>query len=341
MRPTSIELFAGAGGLALGLELSGFCHLALIEKDKNAASTLKKNRPNWNVLNEDVAKVAARNLEEEFQIAKGELDLLSGGAPCQSFSYAGKKLGLEDVRGTMFYHYATFLRKLQPKTFLFENVKGLLNHDKKRTYQTILNVFDEVGYSVGWKVLNAWSYGAPQKRERLITIGVRKDLTDKIQFNFPKPHAYKPVLKDIKLDVNPGKDECAFYSQAKANVFKLVPQGGWWKHIDPEIAKAYMKGSWQLTMGGGCTGFLRRLSLDEPALTVMTSPNMKMTDRCHPLETRPLSYRENARLQTFPDDWEFCGGLVEKYKQIGNAVPVSLAKEIGVALIEALSNEPD
>ena len=111
----SIELFAGAGGLALGLEQAGFGHIGLVEFDRYAAATLKRNRPHWNVLCEDVAEVASRDLEREFNIGKYELDLLSGGAPCQSFSYAGKRLGLEDVRGTMFYHYAAFLHRLQSK----------------------------------------------------------------------------------------------------------------------------------------------------------------------------------------------------------------------------------
>lgn len=154
----SIELFAGAGGLALGLELAGFEHIGLVEFNEAAAQTLKKNRPNWNVLCEDVEKVASRDLEKEFNIGKGELDLLSGGAPCQSFSYAGKRLGLEDVRGTMFYHYATFLKKLQPKMFLFENVKGLLTHDNGKTYKTICDIFEQEGYFVTHKMLNAVDY---------------------------------------------------------------------------------------------------------------------------------------------------------------------------------------
>jgi len=330
----SIELFAGAGGLALGLELAGFEHIGLVEFDRAAADTLCTNRPEWNVLCEDVAEVAKRNLEKEFSIRKGELDLLSGGAPCQSFSYAGKRLGLEDVRGTMFYHYATFLHKLQPKMFLFENVKGLLTHDQGRTYQTILDIFEDEGYTTVHTVLNAWDYGVPQKRERLITIGVRNDLINKIIFNYPKPHDYKPVVRDVKLDVNPTKEECTFYSEYKRKIFELVPPGGYWRDIDPEIAKEYMKGSWYL--GGGKTGMLRRIGLDEPSLTVLTSPAMKQTDRCHPLEVRPFTYRENARFQTFPDDWDFCGKLSEKYKQVGNAVPVLLAKDIGLEIVKAL-----
>lgn len=330
----SIELFAGAGGLALGLEQAGFEHIGLVEFNEPAANTLKQNRRSWNVLCEDIQKVAERDLETEFSIKKGELDLLSGGAPCQSFSYAGKRLGLQDVRGTMFYHYATFLHKLQPKMFLFENVRGLVSHDGGRTYQTILNIFEDEGYTTVHKILNAWDYGVPQKRERLITIGIRNDLLEKAHFEFPAPHDYKPVVRDIKLDVNPDAEHCARYSKKKEEVFALVPPGGYWRDIDPAIAKEYMKTCWD--MGGGRTGILRRIGLDEPSLTVLTNPGMKQTDRCHPLEVRPFSVRENARLQSFPDDWEFCGSLAEQYKQVGNAVPVNLAKEIGDQVMKTL-----
>lgn len=330
----SIELFAGAGGLALGLEQAGFEHIGLVEIDRYACETLSTNRPEWNILCEDVEEVSQRNLEKEFNIKKGELDLLSGGAPCQSFSYAGKRLGIEDVRGTMFYHYATFLHKLQPKMFLFENVRGLLSHDKGKTYRTILDIFEDEGYEIFYKVLNAWDFGVPQKRERLITVGIRNDLYPEVFFEYPKPHKYKPLLRDVKLDCNPDSTQCAKYSEYKARVFSLVPPGGCWRNIDPEIAKEYMKSCWN--MEGGRTGILRRMSLDEPSLTVLTNPGMKQTDRCHPLEVRPFSYRENARFQTFPDDWIFCGRLSDKYKQVGNAVPVKLAEEIGKQLIKSL-----
>ena len=133
---TSIELFAGAGGLALGIEKAGFDTIGLIELDKDAADTLKCNRPGWRVIHDDIANLSCLDLKAYFGLAEGQLDLLSGGAPCQSFSYAGKRLGLEDARGTLFYHYAKFLEQLQPKMFLFENVRGLLTHDKGRTYPT-------------------------------------------------------------------------------------------------------------------------------------------------------------------------------------------------------------
>lgn len=293
------------------------------------------NRSNWNVICDDIANISCLNLEEYFGIRKGELDLLSGGAPCQAFSYAGKRLGLEDARGTLFYHYAMFLEKLQPKMFLFENVKGLLTHDKGRTYKTMIGIFEKSGYTIGEsqiKVLNAWDYGVAQKRERLITIGIRNDLAEKIKFSFPEPHEYKPVLRDILLDCP--QSEGAAYSAHKKKIFELVPPGGYWKDIPEDIAKGYMKSCWN--MGGGRTGILRRLSLEEPSLTVLTSPSQKQTDRCHPLEERPFTIRENARCQSFPDDWQFCGSVGQQYKQVGNAVPVNLAYEIGVKIREGL-----
>lgn len=329
---TSIELFAGAGGLALGVEKAGFNTLGLIEFDKDAADTLKKNRPNWNVVNDDIANISCLDLEKYFSIKKGELDLLSGGAPCQAFSYAGKRLGLEDARGTLFYHYALFLEKLQPKMFLFENVRGLLTHDHGKTYSTMLDIFTRAGYTIDKQVLNAWNYGVPQKRERLITIGIRNDLVGKTEYRFPKAHSYKPVLRDVLLDCPDGPG--VPYGEKKRKIFELVPAGGYWRDIDPAIAKEYMKSCWD--MEGGRTGILRRMSLDEPSLTVLTSPSQKQTERCHPLEARPFTVRENARCQTFPDDWEFCGNVSAQYKQVGNAVPVNLAYDIAKEIVHSL-----
>jgi DNA (cytosine-5)-methyltransferase 1 len=329
----SIELFAGAGGLALGVERAGFDHIGLIEFDKAASETLKKNRPEWNVIWDDIANISCLDLEEYFNIKKGELALLSGGAPCQAFSYAGKRLGLEDTRGTLFYHYAIFLQKLQPKMFLFENVRGLLTHDGGKTYQTIKNVFEDAGYTIQYAVLNAWDYGVAQKRERLITIGIRNDLVDTVSFTFPKKHDYKPVLGDILVDVP--ESVGTRYSQKKEEIYKLVPPGGYRRDIPEEIAKEYMKSCWD--MGGGRTGILRRMSMDEPSLTVLTSPSQKQTDRCHPIEPRPFTVRENARCQSFPDEWEFCGTVGDQYKQVGNAVPVNLGYEIAKEIAKALS----
>lgn len=164
-----------------GIRKAGFEEIGLIEIDKTACATLKSNRPNWNVIEDDIVEFSKKDLLKEFGLKKGELDLLSGGYPCQSFSYAGKKLGLEDVRGTMFFYYAEFLRQLQPKMFLAENVKGLTTHDGGRTIQTMVDVFEELGYSVEWKVLNAWYYGVAEKRQRVVIIGTRNDLKGKVK----------------------------------------------------------------------------------------------------------------------------------------------------------------
>ncbi|MGT2907108.1 DNA cytosine methyltransferase [Streptococcus dentiloxodontae] len=327
-----IELFAGAGGLALGIEKAGFEAIGLVEFDKSAADTLKHNRPHWNVIHDDIANISPLDLEEVFNIKRRDLDLLSGGAPCQSFSYAGKRLGLEDARGTLFYHYAVFLDKLQPKMFLFENVRGLVSHDKGKTFRTIMEIFEAEGYTVKWKVLNAWDYGVAQKRERMIMVGIRNDLVNKISFEYPEPHDYKPVLRDVLLDCPSSAG--TQYSDYKRKLFELVPPGGYWRDIPEDIAKEYMKSTWD--MAGGRTGILRRMSLDEPSLTVLTSPTQKQTERCHPLEARPFTIRENARIQSFPDDWEFQGGIGNQYKQVGNAVPVNLAYEVGLKIKESL-----
>ncbi len=330
---TCIELFAGAGGLALGLEKAGFEEVGLVEFDKTACETLRINRPKWNVIEEDIVEVSKRNLLKEFKLKSGELDLLSGGYPCQSFSYAGKKLGLEDVRGTMFYYYAEFIKQLQPKMFLAENVKGLTTHDGGKTIQTMIDVFEELGYKVEWKVLNAWDYGVAEKRQRVVIIGIRNDLVDKVKFEYPLPHEYKPVLRDVLQNVPDSVG--AKYPESKRKVFDLVPPGGYWRDLPDDVAREYMKSCY--FMGGGRTGIARRLSWDEPSLTLTCSPMMKQTDRCHPDESRPFTTREYARIQSFPDEWKFAGKMGDIYKQIGNAVPVNLAKCVGESIMNTLN----
>ena len=327
---TNVELFAGAGGLALGLEQAGFENLLSNDFDKDSCNTLKANRPDWNVICDSVENLAEQDLLKILNIKEGELDLLSGGYPCQSFSYAGKRLGLNDIRGTMFYYYAKILKQLKPKMFLAENVKGLVSHDGGKTLQTMINVFEEIGYRVQYKVLNAWDYGVAEKRERIVIIGIRNDIP--VEYEYPSPYEYKPVLRDVLKNVP--KSEGASYPQSKKEVFDLVPPGGCWRDLPEDVARAYMKGSYNL--GGGKTGMARRISWNEPSLTILCSPCMKQTDRCHPDETRPFTVRESARIQSFPDAWQFCGNLHSKYKQIGNAVPVNLAKEIGLSIIKVL-----
>lgn len=332
-----LELFAGAGGLALGLEQAGFESIGNIEFDKHACKTLRKNRPQWNVIEEDVEKVSEIGIQNYIEeIAVGELDLLSGGYPCQAFSYAGKKEGLQDARGTLFYHFGKILEQLKPKMFLAENVKGLVNHDGGKTLETMMNVFSSIGYKVEWKVLKALDYDVAQKRERIVIVGIRNDLIESIpelDYKFPKSYGYELTLKDVLKDVP--ASEGAKYPESKKKILELVPPGGYWRDLPEEIAKDYMGKSYY--SGGGRTGMARRLSWDEPSLTLTTSPAQKQTERCHPDETRPFTVREYARIQDFPDDWEFDCSTSNAYKQIGNAVPIGMAKAIGLSIIHTLN----
>jgi DNA (cytosine-5)-methyltransferase 1 len=330
-----VELFAGAGGLAIGMEKAGFKSLMLNEIDKHACNTLRKNRPHWNVIQGDISKL-------DFSEFRGELDVLSGGFPCQSFSYAGKQLGFEDTRGTLFFEFARAVKESNPKILLAENVRGLLNHDGGATLHAIRDVIKELGYTlIEPRVLNAMFYRVPQKRERLFLVGVRNDLAQAATFNWPSPHERIMTMTDalkagelFACDVP--KSHGQMYPAKKASVLALVPPGGCWRDLPEKIQREYMMKSYFL--GGGKTGMARRLSWDEPSLTLTCAPAQKQTERCHPDEIRPLTVREYARIQTFPDDWEFVGPISSQYKQIGNAVPVNLAHAVGRSLIRMLNS---
>lgn len=320
---TAIELFAGAGGLALGLEQAGIKTLEYVEFDKACCDTLKHNRPDWNIICDDIHNV-------DFSAYNGKVDIVTGGFPCQAFSYAGKKLGFDDTRGTLFHEFARCVKEVCPKMFLAENVRGLVSHDKGRTFKTILGVLESLGYKIQYQVLNAAYYGVGQKRERVVIIGTRNDLD--ISFSYPAPEAEMTTLRQAlkNCPISIGEE----YSDKKRAVLALVPPGGCWVDLPDDVAKAYMGKSYY--SGGGRRGMARRISWDEPCLTLTCSPSQKQTERCHPDETRPFTVREYARIQSFPDTWTFCGGITDQYKQIGNAVPVELARRVGVQLRNAV-----
>lgn len=328
-----LELFAGAGGLAVGMEKAGLKCVALNEIDKWACQTLKANRPNWNVLEGDIKNF-------KFQEYQGNVDVVTGGFPCQAFSYAGKKLGLEDARGTLFYEFARVVQEVQPAICIGENVRGLLSHDKGKTLEGMISVLDEIGYRVvPVEVLKAIHFRVPQKRERLFLVGIRKDI--EVNYEYPKPHKkiynLKDALKKGELfDCNVPKSNGAKYPESKKKVLDLVPPKGYWRDLPVDIQKEYMGGSFYL--GGGKTGMARRIGWDEPSLTLTCSPAQKQTERCHPDETRPFTVREYARIQTFPDKWEFSGSTAQQYKQIGNAVPVNLGQEVGYSIVKFLND---
>ena len=331
---TLVELFAGAGGLAIGLEKAGFKSSLLNEIDKDACETLRQNRTKWNVVEGDISKI-------DFSEYKNKIDVVSGGFPCQAFSYAGKKMGFEDTRGTLFFEYARAVTEINPKVIVAENVRGLLKHDDGKTLYTIKKIIDELGYDlVEPRVLKAVFYRVPQKRERLLLVAIRKDISKSVQFNWPAPYKRIMTMKDalkkgalFKSDVPISGGQK--YPERKVEILSKVPQGGYWRDLDDDLQREYMGGSYFL--GGGKTGMARRLAWDEPSLTLTTSPAQKQTERCHPSETRPLTVREYARIQTFPDSWSFCGSITSQYKQIGNAVPVNLAHALGRSLIQLMN----
>ncbi|SJM89947.1 Modification methylase Eco47II [Crenothrix polyspora] len=333
IRPFSVvELFAGAGGLALGLEKAGLhCH-TLNELDHWACETLRANRPHWRVIEGDVSHVS-------FSDHQGKIDVVTGGFPCQAFSYAGKKRGLEDARGTLFYEFARVVKEIQPLICVGENVRGLCTHDNGKTLAGMKDILDDLGYDViPPQILKAIFYQVPQKRERLLLVGLKKDLG--LKFSYPKPHnevySLKHALKAGPLyDCDVPLASGQAYPLRKQQIMSMVPAGGYWRDLPLDVQKEYMLKSFYL--GGGKTGMARRIHWDEPCLTLTTSPAQKQTERCHPEETRPFTTREYARIQTFPDDWQFKGSMNQIYKQIGNAVPVNLAHAMGKQLIKTLN----
>ncbi len=328
-----LELFAGAGGLAIGLEQAGLKCVGLNEIDHWAAETLRINRPHWKVIEDDIKNISFKEYD-------GKVDVVTGGFPCQAFSYAGKKLGLKDARGTLFYEFARAVKETKPLICVGENVRGLLNHDNGRTLQGMKSILDEIGYRpLDERILKAIFYKVPQKRERLILIGIRKDID--LDFIFPKPYNKVYNLKDALkkgelFPTNAPKSEGTKYPKRKKEILDKIPPGGYWRDLSIKLQKEYMQKSFYL--GGGKTGMARRMNWDEPSLTLTCSPAQKQTERCHPDETRPFTIREYARIQTFPDDWKFAGSMAMQYKQIGNAVPVNLAKELGHSIVKFLND---
>ncbi len=318
-RPTAVELFAGAGGMALGLEQAGFETSLLVEYDKDCVATLRANRPRWNVMHKDIQEIDFRGIEA---------DVVTGGFPCQAFSHAGNKMGFEDTRGTLFYEFARSVKEIRPRIFVAENVEAIVRNNDGKTLRTILNVLSSFGYDVQYKILNALHYGVPQKRKRIIFVGTKNG----VKFEYPRPSSRMMTLRDALQNVPKSIGER--YSERKKAMLSHVPPGGSWIDMPVKVQKEYMGKSFYSS--GGRRGMGRRLSWDEPCLTLTCSPAQKMTERCHPKETRPFTVREYARIQTFPDSWEFTGSLSSQYRQIGNAVPVKLATALGKEIFKSL-----
>ncbi len=284
---------------------------------------------------------------------KGEPFLVCGGPPCQPFSTAGKRLGINDPGGSLFKEFVRMIDEIRPRFFVMENVKGLMssalkdengNDTNTKVLDVILEEFRTLNYKTVYGVLDAVNYGVPQFRERFVMIGSRDNenifLPAPTHFRIHQNPAYRWVtLGKVIKDLENAEGDCATFSDNRLRFLQMVPEGGNWKDLPTDVLQEAMGGAY--SSGGGKVGFYRRLSYSQPSPTVVTSPVQKATMMCHPTKNRPLSVAEYARIQQFPDDWKFIGTTVDKYRQIGNAVPVGLARAIGETLIAIANGEQE
>ena len=345
---TAISLFSGAGGLDIGLEKAGIDIVIGQDFDKACVDTLIANGKT--VLSGDIRDIEPQQILNLTGLKQYEPFLICGGPPCQPFSTAGKRMGINDPRGSLFMDFIRMIDYIRPRFFIMENVKGIMSSPLKdeagqrqpgTVLEVILSEFDKLGYKTVYGLLDAVNYGAPQFRERFILIGSRdhEDVFLPIPTHFQKhqkPEYRWKTLRQALEGIDTENDECASLSPERVKYLKMVPEGGNWRNLPVDVVEEAMGGAYK--SGGGKVGFYRRLSFDQPSPTVVTSPVQKATMMCHPTEDRPLSVKEYARIQQFPDDWIFTGTTASKYRQIGNAVPVSLAQAIGQAVIATAEN---
>ncbi len=346
-----ISLFSGAMGLDIGLGKAGLNVVIGQDFEPSCVETMKAN--GHNVLGGDIREIKPEKLLELTGLHVGEPFMICGGPPCQPFSTAGKRLGINDPRGSLFMDFIRMIDYIRPRFFVMENVKGLvsspLKHvsakervrdDPEQKLGTVLDVilseFNKLGYKTVYGILDAVNYGVPQFRERFVLIGSRDNediflpLPTHFQMHQNPDYRWKTVGEAIKdLENDPGK--YTPLSDDRKKYLHMVPEGGNWKDLPEEVIPVAMGGAYE--SGGGKVGFYRRLSYKQPSPTITTSPAQKATMLCHPIQDRPLSIKEYARIQQFPDDWKFTGTISAQYRQIGNAVPVGLAEAIGRAVI--------
>lgn len=348
-----LSLFSGAMGLDIGLERTGrFETVACVEIESNSCETIRRNRDagrlakhDLSIINADIRTLIPLKVLEQIGYEPNELDLIAGGPPCQAFSVFGKRKGLEDSRGRLIFEFIRFVESIRPRVFLMENVRGLLSmavdaqSQKGSLLELIQKEFNKIGYRTDCFVVNSVNYGAPQIRERIIMIGNRFNL----RANFlPPTHSdrsqdqLKPfaVLGDA-IRGKPDPDPIVMdFSPRKKHYLSMIPPGGNWRSLPIELQKESMGKSFYLK--GGRSAYWRKLSYDFPCPTIVTMPNHAGTSLCHPEELRPLTVGECSLVQGFPEDWQFIGTPSEKYKQVGNAVPIVLGEIAGKAVIELL-----
>lgn len=346
-----ISLFSGAMGLDIGLIRAGL--RIAIAQDNSPICTKTIIMNGHRALGGDIKEIDSKTLLKAARLKRKEPFLICGGIPCQAYSTAGKRLGINDPRGDLFFDYARLVDEIRPRFFLLENVKGILSVGNRASseesskqgkeasghgsvLQIILKEFSKLGYKTIYGIVDAVDYGVPQFRERFIMIGSRdhEDVFLPIATHFQKHQdgVYRwRTLRSAIEDLEFTQSECARFSDERLVFLKHIPQGENWRHLPPGIVEQAMGGAFHSS--GGKVGFFRRLSYEQPSPTLMTSPVQKASMLCHPTQDRPLSVREYARIQQFPDNWLFVGSAGDKYRQIGNAVPVGLGETLGRALL--------
>lgn len=343
----ALSFFSGAMGLDIGMEQGGIKALLACEFNKFCRMTIQQNRPDMALIG-DINKYTPEEILRMAKIPEGrKVDVIFGGPPCQAFSTAGARRALNDERGNVFLRYIEVVKAIKPTYVVIENVRGLLSAPypygnvkepiKGGALCVIMDRLKDAGYTVSFELYNAANFGAPQIRERIVMIC--KLGSEKVSYLKPT-HSEKGTngllpwrtLGDA-LSVLPEKTEHHYieFPEKRLKFYRMLGEGQYWKDLPPDAQEEAM--GRKLHMGGGKTGFFRRLNYSKPSPTLVTNPTMPATDLCHPTEDRPLSVEEYGCIQEFPLDWKICGPILEQYKQIGNAVPIKLGEAIARTIL--------
>lgn len=342
----ALSFFSGAMGLDIGMKNGGIQALLACEFNKYCRMTIDKNEPNMALIG-DINKYDAEEILTLAKIPKDrKVDVIFGGPPCQAFSTAGARRALGDERGNVFLRYIEVVEQIRPTYVVIENVRGLLSAPypykdieepiKGGALCIILDRLKAAGYTISFELYNAANFGAPQIRERVVMIGklgeqkvpyLSPTHSDNSSYGLKKWRTLGDALESLTCR----QQHYIEFPEKRLKYYRMLKEGQYWKDLPREIQKEAM-GS-KLNLGGGKTGFLRRLNFSKPSPTLVTNPTMPATDLCHPIENRPLSVEEYGCIQEFPNDWSICGPILEQYRQIGNAVPIKLGEAIAKTIV--------
>jgi len=359
----ALSFFSGAMGLDIGMERAGIVALLACEFDKHCRITINNNNSDIGLIG-DITRFTAKEVLEYARVPETRrVDVIFGGPPCQAFSTAGTRKGFTDPRGNVFLKYIDLVTELLPTYVVIENVRGLLSapfpYKKDQECKDILSFngspvkggallyiiqrLRHFGYTVSFELYNAANFGAPQIRERVVIIahlGKEKmpylvpTHSENKSFGLPEWKTLADALNELPEGV---EHHYVKFPEERLKYYRMLSEGQYWKNLPTELQKEAMGNSYYLS--GGKTGFYRRLSFTKPSPTLVTHPAMPATDLCHPVEDRPLSVEEYACIQGFPLDWKISGSIIEKYKQIGNAVPIKMGEAIGRLLVAHMQGE--